>query len=70
MFQPAPQRVGFLLTAYIFFDINSVRCCRYRGNVGISAQSTGAVSASSLARSAGSSDTASAPIAPSTWGFA
>ena len=26
MFQPAPQRVGLLLTANIFFDVISVRC--------------------------------------------
>src|ERR1700758_4208619 len=70
MFQPAPQRVGFELTAYVFFDFSSMRCCRNRGSVGISPQSTGALSASSLIRSPGSADTASAPIMPSTWGFA
>ena len=66
MFQPAPQRVGFRLTAYIFFDISNVRCCRYNGIVGMSPQSTGAASASNRARSAGSAETASAPIIPST----
>ncbi|CFE47437.1 Uncharacterised protein [Mycobacterium tuberculosis] len=65
MFHPAPHRVGFLLTAYIFVDINNVRCCRYNGKVGISSQSTGAASASNLARSAGSADTASALMMPS-----
>src|SRR5262249_56655897 len=70
MFQPAPQRVGFLLTAYIFFDINSVRCCRYSGKVGMSPHSIGALSASSRTRSPGSADTASALIMPSLWGFA
>ena len=26
MFQPAPHRVGLLLTAYIFFEVSRVRC--------------------------------------------
>ena len=28
MFQPAPHRVGLLLTAYIFVDVSKVRCWR------------------------------------------
>jgi len=43
MFQPAPHRLGLLLTAYIFFDASNVRCWRYSGNVGISPHSTGAL---------------------------
>ena len=69
MFQPAPQRVGLLLTAYIFFDVIRVRCCRYSGSVGMSAHRIGPASPSSRASSFGSAVTASASMMPSMRGF-
>src|SRR4029079_3791559 len=65
MFHPAPQRVGLLLTAYIFFVVINERCCRYNGSVGTSAQRMGPASPSWRATSLGSAVTASASMMPS-----
>src|ERR1700750_3175476 len=69
MFHPAPHRVGLLLTAYIFFDVISVRCCRYSGSVGILPHRIGPAPPNSLATSVGSAVTASESMMPSMRGF-